>query len=214
MIILKKNYRLISVIALMLLLVSFCACADNSGQAETPTPATQSGGVVVTFDYEKQSGSASNQYAVWVEDMDGNYLNTIFATKWTASGGYKSRPDAVALWVEKSDIASMPDYYADAISGATPKSSGSQSYAWNLKDINGDIVPPGDYRVFVEGTLRWKNSVLYSGVITVGDATVTIQADAEFIYEASDKQAAMTGESPENAMIGAVTVSFVPATEN
>jgi len=181
---------------------------DNSASS-TPT-----GEVVVTFDYEKQSGSASNQYAVWVEDMDGNYLNTLYATQWTATGGYKNRPDSIALWVEKSGIADMPDYYVDAISGATPKSSGSQSYSWNLKDINGDTVSPGEYRVFVEGTLRWKNYVLYSGVITIGDTPATVHADAEFIYEASDRQAALTGESPENAMIGAVRLSFVLAAAN
>ena len=173
-----------------------------------------SGEVIVTFDYQKQSGSASNQYAVWVEDMDGNYINTLFATQWTASGGHQSRPDSIALWVEKSDIASMPDYYVDAISGANPRTSGSQSYAWNLKNINGDTVSHGEYRVFVEGTLRWKNYVLYTGVITIGDAPVTIQADAEYVYEASDRYDALTGESSENTMIGAVTVSFVPVAAN
>ena len=173
-----------------------------------------SGEVVVTFNYERQSGSASNQYAIWVEDMDGKYINTLFATKWTADGGFKSRPDSIAIWVAKSDIAAMPDYYADAISGATPRASGSQSYAWNLKDINGDTVPPGEYKVFVEGTLRWKNYVLYCGVITIGDITVAVESDAEFVYEASDKQSALTSGSPENAMIGAVTVVFTPFIEN
>ena len=79
-----------------------------------------------------------------------------------------------------------------------------------LKDINGETVSPGEYKVFVEGTLRWKNYVLYSSVITIGDAPVTIQADAEYAYEASDRYASLTSDSPENAMIGAVTVNFVP----
>jgi hypothetical protein len=104
----------------------------------------------------------------------------------------------------------MPDYYVDAVSSATPK-SGSQSYTWNLKDINGDTVSPGEYKLLVEGTLRWKNCVLYSGVITLGDAPVTIQADAEYYYEASDRYDSLTSDSPENAMIGAVTVSYIPA---
>ena len=174
-------------------------------------PVTLSGEVVVTFDYEKQSGSASNQYAVWVEDLNGNYINTLYATQWTASGGYQSRPDSVILWVEKSDISSMPDYYVDAISGATPKSSGSQSYAWNLKDINGGTVPPGEYRVFVEGTLRWKNYVLYTGVVEVGGDAATVDANAEFVYEGSDRYDALTESSTENNMIGPVIVQYIPA---
>jgi hypothetical protein len=108
----------------------------------------------------------------------------------------------------------MPDYYVDAVSGATPKSSGSQSYTWNLKDINGDMVSLGEYRFFVEGTLRWKNYVLYSGVIEISDAPATVQADAEYVYEASDRQAALTGDSPENKMIGAVTARYNPNAGN
>ena len=183
---------------------------DNASSA----PEAPSGAITVTFHYERQSGSASNQYAIWVEDMGGNYVNTLYATKWTAGGGFSSRPDSIALWVGKSGIASMPDYYVDAISGATPSASGSQSYPWNLKDINGETVPPGEYRVFVEGTLRWKNYVLYTAVVTIGDTPESVEADAEFVYEASDRQAALTGDSPENAMIGAVTVNFVPAADN
>ena len=106
----------------------------------------------------------------------------------------------------------MPDYYVDAVAGATPKVSGRQSYAWNLKDINGDTVPHGEYKFFVEGTLRWKNYVLYSGVITIGDEPVTVQAGVEFVYDESDNQAALTSDSPENAMITAVTASFTPTT--
>jgi len=191
--------------------VSLLPVQEQEEDAVPFTPGDPSGEVVVSFEYKRQSGSASNQYAVWVEDMDGNYVNTLYATQWTAKGGYDSRPDSIALWVVKSGISSMPDYYVDAISGATPKASGSQSYTWNLKDINGDTVLCGEYKVFVEGTLRWKNYVLYSGTIMISDTPVTIQADAEYVYEASDRQAALTGESPENGMISAVNVSYVPA---
>ena len=146
----KKNHKLVPIIIIFLLLITLCSCTGGNGQPETLTstiqnetpsvsqppteqpdddsetsaPTTLSGEIIVTFDYEKQSGSASNQYAVWVEDIEGNYINTLYATQWTASGGHKSRPDSIALWVNKSSIASMPDYYVDAVSGATPKSSG------------------------------------------------------------------------------------------
>ena len=56
-----------------------------------------------------------------------------------------------------------------------------------------------------------KNYVLYSGIIAIGDAPVIVRADVEFVYEASDRQAALTRDSDENAMIGAVTVIYAPA---
>ena len=182
---------------------------DGSSSRESVLPDSTSGQVAISFDYVNQSGSASNQFAVWIEDMSGNYLQTVYATRWTANGGFSTRPDSIALWVEKSDIVSMPSYYVDAISGATPQ-TGEFTCIWDLTDIDGSTVPSGEYRVFVEGTLRWKNYVLYSGVIEVGNASFTIQADAEFIYAGSGNQSALTNDSPENDMIGAVTVSYIP----
>jgi hypothetical protein len=103
----------------------------------------------------------------------------------------------------------MSKAQVDAISGATPK-TGAQTHTWGLTDANGDTVPPGEYKFIVEGTLRWKNYVLYTAVLTLGDTPVTAYADAEYTYEASDRQAALTAASPENAMLGSVTVSFIP----
>jgi hypothetical protein len=168
-----------------------------------------SGEIVITFDYEKQSGSASNQFAVWIENMDGQLVKTLYATRYTANGGYKDRPDSIAVWVEKSDLASMQKSDVDAITGATPK-AGSLSYTWDLTDADGVLVSPDKYFFMVEGTLRWKNYVLYSGVIDVSAAAVTVTADAEFFYETSDRYDALTDNSPENSMISFVTASFVP----
>jgi hypothetical protein len=103
--------------------------------------------------------------------------------------------------MRKSDV--------DAITGATPK-AGSLSFTWDLTDADGKSVPPGKYIFTVEGTLRWKNYVLYFGVIDISGAAVTVSADAEFIYEGSDRYDALTGNSPENSMISSVTASFVP----
>jgi hypothetical protein len=206
---LKRKFILL--FTAVFLLVFLTACDESDTYA--PPTAFEAGKLTVTFDYEKLSGYASNQFAVWIEDMDGNFINTIVATRWTAQGGYKNRPDSIAVWVSKSDPASMQQADIDAISGATPN-TGELSYTWNLTDTQGNTVPPGDYKFFVEGTLRWKNSVLYSGVITLGDSPMTVQAEAEFFYEASDNQAAFTGESPENAMIGAVTASYFPSEDD
>ena len=62
--------------------------------------------------------------------------------------------------------------------------------------------------------MRWKNYVLYTAVVTIGGVPEAVEADADFVYEASDRQAALTSDSPEYAMIGAVTVSFVPGANN
>jgi len=170
---------------------------------------TVSGRVEISFNYEKISGSASNQFAIWIEDMNGNLVRTIYATQWTAKGGYKSRPDSIPIWVGKAGLASMSKDEVDAVSGATPK-KGPLHYNWDLKDSSGNSVAPGEYRFFVEGTLRWKNQVMYSGIIDISRDFTEIAATSEFRYEASDRYAALTDDSAENLMIGPVTVRFIP----
>ena len=201
--------KLILAVTLILFMISLYACnADNTAQETNKNEnIIASDKLIITFDYEKQSGHASNQFAVWIEDMDGKYIKTLYATKYTAKGGYKNRPDSIPEWVEKSGLASMQKSELDVIAGATPK-AGTLSYTWDLSDIS------GDYRFFVEGSLRWKNRVLYSGVVTIGDSPAEIkeiQADAEFFYEESDNQPALSGDSPENNMILAVNAKFIPA---
>jgi hypothetical protein len=175
-----------------------------------PEPFVLSGEMAITLDFVRQSGSASNQYAVWIEDSDGNLITSLYASQWTARGGYMTRPDSIALWVAKSDLASMTESEVDAVSGATPQ-TGAQTYTWDLTNTDGNVVLPGEYRFFVEGTLRWRNYVLFSGEIMLGDSPVVVKADAEFIYEAAGRYGALTGNSPENAMIGSVQASYVPA---
>ena len=187
---------------------------QSPSEAQTPTAHTAQGKVIVSFDYENQSGWASNQFAVWIEDMDGKFITTLYATKWTATGGYKTRPDSIPIWVKKFGVDSMQGSDVDAVSGATPRASESMSFTWDLTDANGNIVPIGEYKFFVEGTLRWKNQVMYSGVVDISGDSVTVEADAVFTFEASDGQDVLTENSPETNMITAVKADFLPASEN
>jgi len=180
---------------------------DNGIVSGTPAQAT--GEVIISFDYTRQSGAASNQHAVWIEDTDGNFIKSLFASRWTANGGYKTRHDSIFIWAERAGLANMSKDEIDAVAGASPR-TGAQLYTWDLTDLSGDSVLQGDYIIYVEGTLRWKNYVLYSGVIPISDSPVTVQCEAAFHYEATGRYDALTAESGENNMIGPVTVTFTP----
>ena len=179
----------------VLVLMGACAPGETrpeSGQSEGP--------VEISFAYQKQTGYASNQFAVWIEDGQGELIKTLYASAYTAKGGYKNRPDSIPTWVEKSGLAAMAKQDVDAISGATP-GAGTLTYYWDLCDAAGDTVAAGEYMFFIEGSLRWKNRVLYSGVISVGDSVSAAQAQAEYFYEGTQEQPALTQDAPENAMI-------------
>ena len=192
---------------LALLLLLFAACAK---QPAAPAPTTQlpePGGpsLTVSFDYAKQSGTASNQFAVWIEDMDGKLVKTLCATEFTAKGGYKNRPDSIAVWVSKA--IGVSDF--DAVASATPKSSGEVSYVWDLTDEAGEAVPPGTYKFLVEGTLRWKNYVLCTGEIGIGGADASTQAVAGFAFEGEGRQPALDKSAVETEMITNVKAEYI-----
>jgi hypothetical protein len=195
----RRVILVLSVLLIALMLVTGCAA---------PVEAQRDSDIVsVSFSFEKQQGYASNQFAVWVEDMDGNLVKTLYVTKFTAKGGFEQRPDAIPVWVERAGIAQGSE--VDAVTGATPK-TGNVSFVWDLTDESGARVADGTYSYFVEGTLRWKNHVLFTGEITLDGSATTSEATAEYTYAASDDADALTEASPENAMITGVTAEYIP----
>lgn len=156
----------------------------------------QSNRVTVNFTFTKQSGFASNQFAVWIEDAEGRYVKTIYAAKFTAGGGWQKRPLSLPEWVKKSNLARLNKTQIDALTGPTPK-NGALSYVWDGTDSAGRAVAAGEYRVLVEATLRNENRVLYTAKIKLGEkGTVTAQPQ----YFGSG--------TAERGMIGPVTVTY------
>ena len=198
-----RKYAILLILMITSTLVLFGCAAPAATADERDTDV-----VLITFDFAKQSGYASNQFAVWIEDANGNFVKTLYATKFTAKGGYEKRPDSIPVWVERSGLSGMKD--TDAITGATPK-SGALRYTWDLTNETGARVPDGTYKFFVEGTLRWKNTVLFSGEIELNDSASSVEATAEYAYSDSAEQQALTAESPENTMLGNVRASYRPA---
>jgi len=156
--------------------------------------AAQETAAELSFSFTKQSGFASNQFAVWVEDSQGAHIKTLYATRFTADGGWKRRPTSIPLWVKQSSLSSMNKDQADALTGATPK-SGTLTYHWDGADSRGASLPAGDYVFFLEGTLRSENQVIYRAPIRLGQGPAAAEVNVEYIGK----------PGPENAMIGNVT---------
>jgi hypothetical protein len=152
--------------------------------------------VEVSFTYTRQGGFGSNQFAVWIADAQGKYVKTLYATRFTASGGYAKRPQSIPDWVKQSRIAAMGKAQADALTGATPK-TGRMSYHWDGTDHAGAVLPPGEYRVFVEGSLRNENRVLYSAPVQLGASSAPVELRPQYFGT----------DAKVRAMIGNVTVS-------
>lgn len=183
--------------ALLAAAVLCTACGANDSRRPEREPA--SGGVTVTFPFTRQRGMASNQFAVWVEDDRGGFMETLYVTRFTAKGGWEKRPEALPDWVSHTGVAAAARESVEAVAGATPK-TGEFSCRWDCTDGAGNVIPPGIYRIYVEGTLRWENRVLYTAEVAVGGEPGEATAQVQYFGE----------DEKERGMIGPVAVRFEP----
>jgi hypothetical protein len=161
--------------------------------------ASGSGGVEVSFTFTRQGGFGSNQFAVWIADAGGNYVKTLYATRFTAGGGFAKRPQSIPGWVKQSGLAGMEKKAVDALTGATPR-TGTQSYRWDGTSQAGTAVPPGVYQVFVEASLRNENRALYRAAVELGGPGGEAAVQSEYF-----------GKSvKERNMISGVKVTYTP----
>ena len=146
----------------------------------------------ISFKFHR-GGIASSQYAIWIEDENGKLVRTIYATSFTANGGYEYREDAIPMWVDKAKPQHMTSNQVDAVTGATPH-NGDLVYQWNGTDDKGKRVPAGKYKFFVEGTLYWKSRVLYSGdFVWGGKGLNSIPAKVKYFDQSTVNENMITG---------------------
>jgi hypothetical protein len=153
-----KNYKL----SLFALILSTFVTSYNFAQDNI-----QDKKVIITFTWSRIESHGSNQIAVWIEDTKGKHIITLFATHFTASGGYVKRPLALSEWVAKFDLKNASKEDVDAITGATPQ-SGKQTFIWNCKDKTGKALPSGKYIVRMEANILDADKMFFKGEINVG----------------------------------------------
>jgi len=150
--------------------VTICLCSLSVfvGLAlVSAVPAASQPVAELSFTFTRQSGSGSNQFAVWIEDDRGRYVTTLYATAFTANGGWQRRASSLPLWVKQSGISTTENFAVDGFSGATP-AAGDLTYTWDGTDSRGVAVAAGRYVIFLEATLRGENQAVYSAPIRTG----------------------------------------------
>lgn len=161
--------------------------------------------VELSFNYEKQGGAGSNQWAVWIENSKGEVVRTLYVSAFTTKGrgsvngqyrrGYTFRPTCVPTWVKNAKAEEMTDEQIDGITGATPQVSGTQTYTWDFKDAAGKDVPSGDYKICLEATLYFESIILYSGTFSTKDKTGEIKLTSTLTKEDEQHKNMITGVS-------------------
>ena len=166
-------------VILAIFLLVFSSVAASAQANKSP------GTVAISYTLFHPHWIASNQVAVWIEDVHGSFVKTIFATDFMARRkGYIKRPQSCPEWVKASGLANLPDASIDAISGATQK-PGHIELSWGCTDANGKAVPPGVYTFKVEGNISWEKRVLWEGRIEIGNKPSTSNAVPIYIPDSA-----------------------------
>jgi hypothetical protein len=177
-----REKKIFSVV-LAVMLLSVIAVAQSSKKV------VKANTLEVSFNYQKQAGPGSNQYAVWIENEKGEFVKTLFVTSYTTKGrarggeqpkrGYIVRPACVPTWVKTSKAEEKTDVQLDAVTGATPQNGGTQTFTWDFTDENGKAVPSGTYKVKVEATLFFDSDITYTGTFSTKDKPGNIVLTSE-----------------------------------
>ena len=101
-----------AIIVTMLLAIPAVALSKKEKAAKANT-------LEVSFNYQRQQGPGSNQYAVWIENEKGEVVKTLFVTSFTTKGrvrgneqpmrGYIKRPACVPTWVKAAKANDLSD---------------------------------------------------------------------------------------------------------
>ena len=149
-----------------------------------------------------QPAGGSNQMAVWIEDENGYYVNSIFVTRLAANKGYMFNPEVLPHWVGVSKWGTASEEEIAAVTGATLQ-PGDKVFTWDCTDYVGRPVLPGKYTYKIEGNMLFRNIVLYTGSLVLGEETDSSIASKEIFTSARADEA-------ENFILD-VSAKFKPA---
>jgi hypothetical protein len=155
-------------------------------------------GLELMIYFEKGEEYNHPTFVFWIEDMDENYIQTLFVTKafatgifehgplndtlWGTAPGVATRPAALPYWWHKCDRGSIesmvptPDNpFVDAYTGATPQGN----FALRIKT---DKVDTGKFRLLMEINQTWDWNEYWTNNKFPGDYAYKSSSQPSLIY--------------------------------
>jgi len=165
--IIKRSGSVLILLSGILLFSAPSVLRENEEKTNTPGLAT------LTFRTVQAGGNYAPRHvlAIWIEDANGNFVKT---NKLRAN----SKKQYLYTWNSKSNGNTV-----DAITGATLNSHTTHSVTWNSTDINGNIVPDGDYSFVLEFTDKHAQGPVTSVTFAKGLNPVSITKPDETYFK-------------------------------
>lgn len=192
-------------IIIILAAVFLMSCASQKKLPETTEIISTSPEMINTkLELNLTAGKYHNHpsFAIWVEDLDGNYIETLYVTQYFAKGvfahgeiqegqwknepGEVRRPAALPYWSHKRNIKANDGLYApapetavpDALTGATPKGN----FILNTGTKLGDDMK---FKVLFEVNQAWDSNDYWTNSKFPDDFDYKTSLQPALIYEAA-----------------------------
>lgn len=168
----KSFYRSISSLSLFLIIL-ISLTGYSSPNEKNSKLATSGGELNFTIRTVSEGGNYAPKHvlAIWVE-YESDFVKTRLLRG-------NSRKQYLYTWKAASNYNVV-----DAITGATLTSHTTHSVSWDCMDLDGNVVPDGDYTVWVEYTEKHAQGPLYSLTFTKGpDAQSMTPADETYFKD-------------------------------
>jgi hypothetical protein len=154
------------------------------------------------FDLTKGKSHNHPSFAIWVEDMEGNYIETLYVTQYFAKGvfghgeaergkwknepGEVRRPAALPYWSHKRDIKANDGLYApspetsvpDALTGATPKGN-------FILETGSKVETNSKFKVLLEVNQPWDSNDYWTNSKFPDDFDYKTSLQPAMVYEAT-----------------------------
>lgn len=159
--------KLVFLFAILIVLTGFHAPEND---ADTKT--INGGELTFTIRTVSAGGNYSPKHvlAIWIEN-NGDFIKTRKAMA-------NQRKQYLYTWKNASDYNVV-----DAISGSTLTSHQTHTVSWDCTDLDGNIVPDGEYVVYAEFTDKHAQGPLYSIPFTVGPDAINLTPDDETYFK-------------------------------
>lgn len=185
--------------------VFLLSCASQKNLPETLEILKTTPEIINTkleFDLTKGKSHNHPSFAIWVEDMEGNYIETLYVTQYFAKGvfghgeaergkwknepGEVRRPAALPYWSHKRDIKANDGLYAptpetsvpDALTGATPKGN-------FILETGSKVETNSKFKVFLEVNQPWDSNDYWTNSKFPDDIDYKTSLQPAMVYEAT-----------------------------
>ena len=154
------TFRHIATRSLLAILVSgACATAGTDGRATVRVTTVSADGKY----------APRHVLAVWVTDADGGFVKTL---------AVRARKHRKSLRAWSDATADREDALTDAVTGATLKRHETRYVSWDCRDTQGNVVPDGVYRIFVEFSEKGRGPVTDPNTIVFTKGPDAFRGDA------------------------------------